>query len=109
MVARSASTWAWDFSARNSAMRSLSDSSSGLGLGGFLTEFGGVLGPPFGTLLAAIEDDAQHLFQPGRIEQALLQMLGHQIIQALHGDRSAFAAAGALPGGDGTSVVAIAT
>jgi len=65
-------------------------------------------GAPFGALLAAIKDNAQNLFQPDGIEQALLQVLGDQIVQPFHRYRAALAACIALPGGNGTGVVTIA-
>jgi hypothetical protein len=46
------------------------------GLGSFLAEFCDVRRPVSDTLLAAIKDNPQNLFQTARIKQALVQVLG---------------------------------
>ncbi|HEX3701253.1 MAG TPA: hypothetical protein VHV27_11335 [Phenylobacterium sp.] len=61
-----------------------------------------------GSLLPAVEEDAQDLLQPGGIKQSLLQVLRHQVVQPSHRDRAALAAGLPLPGGDRAGVVTIA-
>ena len=90
MTARSASAWAWDFSARSSAMRSLKDKlvvdighslldrviepfQSNLGFGRLLAQLDRVSSPALGPLLAAIRDNVQDLLQPLGIEQPFFQ------------------------------------
>ncbi|WP_313394065.1 hypothetical protein [Sphingobium yanoikuyae] len=59
-------------------------------------------------ILAAAEDAAKQLLQTGGIEQAVLDVIDHHIIELVHGDRTALAAGLALPRLDRAGIIAIA-
>jgi len=57
-----------------------------------LDEFGRDRSAALGPLLAPVEQASQHLLQPLRVEQPLLQVRGHKVVQLLHRHRAALAA-----------------
>ncbi|WLS09105.1 hypothetical protein Q9314_04850 [Shinella sumterensis] len=61
-----------------------------------------------GLILAATEDAAKQLLQTGGIEQAILDMVDHHIVELVHGDRAALAAGLALARLDRAGIVAVA-
>ncbi|WP_245439452.1 hypothetical protein [Aminobacter sp. MSH1] len=63
---------------------------------------------PLGLILAASKNAAKQLFQTVGIEQAVLDMIDHHVVELVHGDRAALAAGFALPRLDRAGVVAVA-
>ena len=79
-----------------------------VGLGGALAQFSDVFAATFRALLPAVEHGGQHFLKPLGLQQPVLDMAGHKVVQLLHRDRAAFAARLALPCLDRAGVVAIA-
>ena len=75
--------------------------------GGAVDQFRGMRAPAFVPLLAPVEMDREQVSQPLGLEEPLLQMLGHQMVEPVHLHRAALAASLALPRGGRAGVVAI--
>jgi hypothetical protein len=65
-------------------MRSLSDGDAHFDrvrFGSALVQFRNMLAAPLAPLLPAVENGGEDDFQPLRLEQAVLEMAGHQIVR----------------------------